>query len=181
MALVAFLRGINVGGYRNFRPARLAAELAHLGAVNIGATGVFVIRKSLSRTRLRGEIARRLPFEAHVAICSGRQVVDLVSRDFFAGHRVRRDIIRFVGVLTRASRSTPRLPLTLPPRGTWYVQVLARHGPFLVGAYRRDMKSIRYLGELDRLCGVPVTTRSWSTVTAVAKVLAEESSDSDQR
>jgi len=55
------------------------------------------------------------------------------------------------------------------------VKVLARHGPFLVGTYRRDMKAIRYLGELDRLYGVPVTTRSWSTVTAVARVLADKS------
>ena len=179
MALVVFLRGVNVGGHRSFRPARLATELRHLGAVNIGATGVFVIWKSLSRERLRGEIARRLPFEAHIAICSGRQVIDLVSQDFFARHRARRDVIRFVSVFTRPHRRRPRLPLTLPPRGTWYVKVLASHGPFLVGTYRRDMKAIRYLGELDRLYGVPITTRSWSTVSAVARVLADNSPHSD--
>ena len=30
------LRGVNVGGHRAFRPAMLAAQLKHLGAVNIG-------------------------------------------------------------------------------------------------------------------------------------------------
>jgi hypothetical protein len=31
---------------------------------------------------------------------------------------------------------------------------------------------IGYLGKLDRLFGVPVTTRNWTTLTAIAKVLA---------
>jgi hypothetical protein len=37
--------------------------------------------------------------------------------------------------------------------------------------YRRQMKVIGYLGRLDRLFGVPVTTRNWNTITAIAKVL----------
>ena len=37
MALVVFLRGVNVGGHRTFKPAALVKQLAHLDAVNIGA------------------------------------------------------------------------------------------------------------------------------------------------
>jgi hypothetical protein len=33
------------------------------------------------------------------------------------------------------------------------------------------MKVIGYLGALDRLYGVPVTTRSWNTIAKIAKVL----------
>jgi hypothetical protein len=33
------------------------------------------------------------------------------------------------------------------------------------------MKAIGYLGTLDRLFGVPVTTRNWNTVSAIANVL----------
>jgi len=33
------------------------------------------------------------------------------------------------------------------------------------------MKVIRYLGEIDGLFGVPVTTRNWNTIRAIAKVL----------
>jgi hypothetical protein len=36
------------------------------------------------------------------------------------------------------------------------------------------MKVIRFLGELDRLFGVPVTTRNWNTMTAIAGVLVDE-------
>jgi len=35
------------------------------------------------------------------------------------------------------------------------------------------MKTIGYLGMLDRFFGVPVTTRNWNTITAIGKVLAD--------
>jgi hypothetical protein len=38
--------------------------------------------------------------------------------------------------------------------------------------YRRDMKVIGCLGALDRHGGVPVPTRNWNTVTAIARVIA---------
>ena len=47
MALVVFLRGVNVGGHRTFRPTVLAKQLKHLGAVNIGAAGTFVVHRPI--------------------------------------------------------------------------------------------------------------------------------------
>jgi len=34
------------------------------------------------------------------------------------------------------------------------------------------MKVIAYLGTVDRLFGVTVTTRNWNTITAIAKAVA---------
>ena len=61
--------------------------------------------------------------------------------------------------------------MTLPSRGRWLLKVVLRDDRFVVGMYRRHMKVIGYLGRLDQLFGVPVTTRNWNTVTAIAKVL----------
>lgn len=171
MALVVLLRGVNVGGHRTFRPSKLAAQLQHLDAVNIGAAGTFVIRRPVGRTQLRVEFARRLPFEAEIIICQGREILRLVSRDPFPGHPVRPDTVRFVSVLARRPRSAPSLPVQYPPAGQWLLKVLARDGRFVVGVYRRHMKVIGHLGALDRLFGVPVTSRNWNTITAIAKVL----------
>ena len=171
MALVVFLRGLNVGGHRTFRPTTLAAQLKRFGAVNIGATGTFVIRKQVSRAQLRAEITHRLPFEAEIIICNGREIARLMSQEFFAGQPLRHDIVRFVSVLARLPRSAPQLPTRLPSSGTWLVQVLAREGRFLVGVHRRQMRAISCLGKLDRVFGAPVTTRSWNTMAAIAKVL----------
>lgn len=60
----------------------------------------------------------------------------------------------------------------LPASGKWLLRVLANDGRFVVGLYRRDMKAIDHLGTLDRLFGVPVTTRNWNTVSAIARALA---------
>ena len=174
MALVVFLRGVNVGGHRTFRPSVLARRLKHLDVVNIGAAGTFVVRKPIGRSRLRREFARGLGFDAEIMICEGRDVVRLASRDVFPSRPARRDIVRFVSVLSRRPRAKPSIPADLPPTGPWLVRVLARHDRFVVGVYRRRMKAIGQLGALDRLFGARATTRSWTTLVAVAGVLAGE-------
>jgi uncharacterized protein (DUF1697 family) len=171
VALVVLLRGVNVGGHRTFRPVALAGQLGHLGAVNIGAAGTFVIRERVGRAELRAELAQRLPFETEIVICEGRGILRLVSNDLFGPPPARPGIVRFVSVLTRTPLLVPPLPMNLPPRGRWLLQILARNGRFVVGQYRRHMKTIGYLGTLDRVFGVPVTTRNWNTMTAIAKAL----------
>jgi len=173
MALVVFLRGVNVGGHRTFRPTELAQQLRHLDAVNIGAAGTLVIRKRVSRERLRVEIARKLPFDAEILVCEGRDIVKLLSHAAFAAEPVRGDIVRFVSVLTRVPSKTSVIPIAFPSRGAWLLKLLARDGRFVFGLYRRHMKVIGYLGKLDGIYGVPATTRNWNTITAIARVLNE--------
>jgi uncharacterized protein (DUF1697 family) len=176
MALVVLLRGVNVGGHRTFRPTILAGQLTHLGAVNIGAAGTFVIRRPVARAQLRAELARRLPFDAEVMICEGREIVRLLSRNHFADEPLRPDIVRFVSVAGRRPRQALATPMSLPPSGRWLLKILATDGRFVVGQYRREMKAIGYLGTIDGLVGVPVTTRNWNTITAIAKVLGDGAS-----
>ena len=171
MALVVLLRGVNVGGHRTFRPTTLAKQLKDLDVVNIGAAGTFVIRQPVTRTRLRAELASRLPFAAEIMICEGREIVGLMSGNPFAGQPVRPDIVRFVSVLARRPRSAPTTPMSFPSSGKWLLRILARENRFVFGLYRRHMKVIGYLGTFDRLFGVPVTTRNWNTITAIARVL----------
>jgi uncharacterized protein (DUF1697 family) len=173
---VVLLRGVNVGGHRTLRPARLAQQLPHLDAVNIGAAGTFVIGKPISRTQLRAELASRLPFETSIMICQGGEIARLLSQDWFAGRPANPNIVRFVSVLSRAPRLKPRLPLTLPSRGQWLLRVLGCEGRFVIGEYRRQMKAIGYLGTLDRVFGAPATTRNWNTMTAIAKALEKTKS-----
>jgi hypothetical protein len=52
MALIVFLRGVNVGGHRTFRPTILARELSAYDVVNVGAAGTFVSGSGRSRRRL---------------------------------------------------------------------------------------------------------------------------------
>jgi len=171
MALVALLRGLNVGGHRRVRPSAIATNLQRLDVVNIGATGTFVIRKPIGRGELRAEIARLIPFPVEIAICDGREVTELVARDHFREYPRKEDAIHFVSVLSTAPRHTPDLPIAMPDQEEWLVKVIARQGRFLIGMHRRSMKVIGLLGQLDELFGARATTRSWGTMERIAKIL----------
>ena len=171
MALVVFLRGINVGGHRTFRPTKLAEALKHLGAVNIGAAGTLVIRQAMTQAQARAEVARILPFVAEIVVCQSREIVKLLSKDPFEGQSVRPDVVRFVSVLSQRPRLSPSTPRQFPSSGRWLMKILARRNRFVIGMYRRHMKVIGYLGALDRLYGVTATTRNWNTIATIARVL----------
>jgi len=173
MALVVFVKGINVGGHRRFRPRLLATALKRYDVVNVGATGILVVRKPISRAKLRAELKKRLPFEAELMICDGRDIARLAAHDPFAGKPSRPDIVRFVSFFAKRPRATPRIPATLPAEGAWGLLVLGHSDRFAFGLYRRQMKATGYLSKLDKMFGVPVTTRSWSTILTVAKILKQ--------
>jgi hypothetical protein len=37
--------------------------------------------------------------------------------------------------------------------------------------YRRHMKTISYLNQIDRLFSVPATTRNWNTILAIVRIV----------
>jgi len=174
MALVVFLRGVNVGGYRTFRPSLLARELGHHDVVNVGAAGTFVVRRPGTRAQFRADLLRRLPFEAEVVLCDGRDLIGLERENPFRAEPSRPDIVRFVSILSRAGRVRASLPITLPPAGEWLVRVLSSKGRFVFGVYRRHMKTIGYLGRIDKWFGAPATTRNWNTIIAIARILERQ-------
>ncbi|MBV8213453.1 MAG: DUF1697 domain-containing protein [Verrucomicrobia bacterium] len=175
MALVVFLRGINVGGHRRFRPSILAKELSAYDVVNVGAAGTFIVRKpGRDRAKFRAELLRKLPFEAEVALCDGRDLIGLEMENPFGTEASRSDIVRFVSILSRSGRSPSDIPCNLPPRGEWFVRVIASKKPYVFGVYRRRMKTIGYLGQIDKMFGAPAITRNWNTIVAVVRILKEQ-------
>ena len=171
MALIVFLRGVNVGGHRTFRPSILARELSDYDVVNVGAAGTFVVRKPGSRAKFRAELLRKLPFEAKVMLCDGRDLIRLEMENPFAAEPSRPDVVRFVSILSKTSGFQASIPVTLPPSGEWLVRLIATKGQFVFGVYRRHMKTISYLGQVDKLFGVPATTRNWNTIVAIVRIL----------
>jgi len=171
MALIVFLRGINVGGYRTFRPSMLARELAAYDVVNVGAAGTFVVRKPGSRARFLAELRRKLRFEAEVAFCGGSDLIRLEVENPFGTEAPRPDVVQFVSILSKAGRGEPCLPIVIPEVGEWFVRIIGSRNRLVFGVYRRRMKAIGYLGRIDELFGAPATTRSWNTILSVLRIL----------
>jgi hypothetical protein len=82
-----------------------------------------------------------------------------------------------VSVLAKRPRVLPSLPLNLPPDGEWLLRIIAIKGRYAFGLYRRQMKTISLLNQIDKRLGVPVTTRNWNTISAIAKVLKRSRGD----
>jgi uncharacterized protein (DUF1697 family) len=171
MALVAFLRGVNVGGHRTFRPSILARELSGYDVLNVGAAGTFVVRKPGSRAKFRTALLRKLPFEAEIVLCEGRDLMRLEMENPFGTQPSPPDVVRFVSILSKAGGVRAPLPVTFPSNGEWLVRVIASEGQFVFGMYRRHMKTIGYLGQIDKLYGVRATTRNWNTIIAIIRIL----------
>lgn len=172
MTIVVFLRGANVGRHRRFRPALLAEELRQFDVVNVGATGLFVVRNPGSAQAFRSELVRRLPFDTQMALCEGADVLALENCSPLQRITVDPEHVRFVSILIRsAPERLPDMPFGIPSNDDWYVRIVGRKGQFVFGVYRRHMKTISYLGQIDKALRAPVTTRNWNTIAAVLKIL----------
>ena len=171
MSSVVFLRAVNVGGTNLCRPALLAKQLSRFGVINIGAVGTFVVRADVSEPVLRNAFAKKLPFKCEIMICPARDITRLASMELFSQQPSGADITRFVNVLARRLHAPPSLPLGLPANADWLLKIIAIEDKFVLGMYRRHMKAIGYLGKIEKLLGVPATTRNWNTIEKIAKLL----------
>jgi uncharacterized protein (DUF1697 family) len=171
MRRVVFLRGVNVGKANRCQPAVIASQLSRLGVVNIGAVGTFVVRENVSESALRAAIAKKLPFKCEIMICPARDIITLASKDPFADQPSGPDITRFVSVAAKRITTPPPLPLTLPSDDEWLLKIIAIRERFILGLYRRQMKAIGYLGKIEKLLGIPTTTRNWNTIEKIVEVL----------
>src|SRR5438105_1621799 len=142
MALIVFLRGVNVGGHRTFRPSLLAKELRDYDVVNVGAAGTFVVRKPGSRAKFQMELLRRLPFEAKIALCSDHDLIRLANENPFGTKPLRSDAVRFVCILSKPATKGASIPITLPSGREWLVRLMGSRGRLVFGVYRRHMKTI---------------------------------------
>jgi hypothetical protein len=80
-----------------------------------------------------------------------------------------------VSVAAKRLRAPASLPLTLPADSDWLVKIIWIQDRFVLGLYRRQMKAISYLGKIEKLLGVPVTTRNWNTIEKVVSILRQDS------
>ena len=174
MRWVVFLRAVNVGGANRCQPALIAKQLSKFGVVNIGAVGTFVVREKVSESVLRNAIAKKLPFKCEIMICPARDIIKLAAKNPFTGQPSDEKITRFVSVLAKSLPLPLNLPHCLPSPDDWLLKIIAIQDRFVLGVYRREMKAIGYLGKIEKLLGVPATTRSWNTIQKVVQILSQD-------
>lgn len=172
MASVVFLRGVNVGGNRKFQPSLLARALAPWDVVNVGAAGTFVIRKPIGEAAVRAGFVAQLPFETHLTICRGRDLLDLAAAKPFSNPPAGNDTRPYVSVLAKRPRSLPHLPISQPPGEKWQVRIVGVSGKLVLSLARRLGKTMLYPNEVvEKQFGTPATTRNWDTIVTLCEIL----------
>ena len=104
-------------------------------------------------------------------LCDGRDLMRLETENPFGTEPSPPDVVRFVSILSKAGAVRVSLPITFPPGGEWLVRVIASKDRFVFGAYRRHMRTISYLGQIDKLFSAPATTRNWNTILSIVRIL----------
>ena len=172
MAHAVFLRAANVGGKNVFRPAALATALAHLGVVNLGAVGTFVVRGRATPAAIRREILSRLPFAPGIAVIPAQEILALVASDPFRGVAFSKDQRGWAAALCGKPKARPKLPIVKPAGSAWSVRFDRVVGGFALGLSRRRPGVSVYPNQVvEAALGAPATTRWWETVERVAKLL----------
>ncbi len=179
MALIVFLRGINVGGHRTFRPSILARELVSYDVVNVGAAGTLVVRKPGSAVKFLAELRRKLPFEVEIACCDEGDLIRLEAANPFGTEAPGADVVRFVSILSKVGDVKACFPIVIPEGEEWFVRIIGSENRLVFGVYRRHMKTIGYLRQIDKFFGAPATTRSWNTILSVLRILKADESPPD--
>jgi hypothetical protein len=82
-----------------------------------------------------------------------------------------------VSILSKAGRDKIAPPIALPQSGEWFVRIIGSKNRLVFGVYWRHMKTIGYLGQIDKLFGAPATTRSWNTILSVLRILKAQATN----
>lgn len=114
---------------------------------------------------------QKLPFKAEAVLCDGRDLMGLETGNPFGSEAPPSDVVRFVSIVSRAGGVRAPLPMALPSCGEWLVRLVGSERQFVFGMYRRHMKTIGYLGQIDKLYGAAATTRNWNTIVAILRIL----------
>jgi uncharacterized protein (DUF1697 family) len=172
MPHVVFLRAANVGGRNVFRPAQLAAALAHLDVLNVGAAGTFLVRGRAPAASIRREILALLPFEPRIAVRPAGEVLALVRSGPFHHIAFSKDLRAWVAVLDGRPKVRPKLPLATPAGKGWSVRFDRVEGAFALGLWRRRAGGSVFPNQVvENALGVPATTRFWETFERIAGLL----------
>jgi uncharacterized protein (DUF1697 family) len=171
MGHVVFLRAANVGGRNVFRPAELVRSLRHLDVVNVGAAGTFVVRGRASPAAIRREVRALLPFEPSLAVVPTRDVLALVEGRPFDGVEFSKDLRGWVAALCGRPKARPVLPVAVPAGKDWSVRFERLEGPFALGLCRRRPGGFVFPSQVvEKVLGVPATTRWWETLERAAEL-----------
>lgn len=175
LAVVALLRGINVGG-RILAMAELrgiCAELGYEGVATYIQSGNVILQTDARRvpgiaTELGGAICDRTGMTVEVLVRSGPELSEVLAANPFAGSDDVDPYVTFLAAPIGAAAAAIDPEVGLPDRFAFGDRVVYVSCP---GGYGRTVLNNAFF---ERRLGMPATTRNWRTVSRLAERLADD-------
>lgn len=171
--LVAFLRGINVGGHHKVPMADLKSILSNLGCENVktilnSGNVLFETKKKniagLERI-IESALWENFGFAIPVILIPHKPINELVNEDPFASIDVHKNIRLYVSFLKESSTTKLKLPY------------ISKDNAFkIIGVKNKMILSVlditasntpKGMEDLEKLFGKNITTRNWNTIQKI--------------
>jgi uncharacterized protein (DUF1697 family) len=174
---VALFRAVNVAGHPRMATAELVRRFSAAGALDVSSFGhagnlLFSTPRAVDVVaRVRVELALQYGESPIVVLRTAAELVGLLAADPFAASGANAGDKLYVTFLARKPRAQPELPLASPAERLTIIERRGRDVLLLSG-----QKPSGFYGFpnafVETVFGVAATTRNWSTVTRLAKLLA---------
>jgi uncharacterized protein (DUF1697 family) len=174
---VALLRAVNVAGHAVISADELVRVFTRAGARHVSSFGhagnlLFSARSPAAvAARARNALGRRHGERPTIVVRSASAILDLMAADPFAACGAGPADKLYVVFLTRKARKVPALPIASPRER---LKAFACRGRDVLLVSSRKPNGFYGFPNafVETEFGVAATTRNWTTVTRIAKLLA---------
>jgi uncharacterized protein (DUF1697 family) len=175
----AFLRAINVGGHAKVKMSDLGQVFIEAGCKNVrtyiqSGNVLFETPKKDAHSciqKIRDKLCELLGTEATVMYRTLQEIEDIIRTAPFKDIETDTDAKLYVTFLSRKPCHKPVLPLLSPKEALEVVKVNNLE-IFIVSRKKKNGFYGFPNNFIEKEFGVPATTRNWTTVTKIAKLLS---------
>jgi uncharacterized protein (DUF1697 family) len=178
MTSVAFLRAVNVAGHARVSMSDVVRTFEHAGcrdARSYGHAGNLLWTQSRGAApveKMRALLGQLLGEAPGIMVRTGRQIRSIVGTDPFGALVDDKSVKLYVVFLERRPKQVPALPLRHAPEQLDLIAIRGREA--YVVSRRKPNGFYGFPNQLvERVLGVPATSRNWSTVVKVARLLSD--------
>ena len=174
--LIAFLRGINVGGHHKVPMASLREVLNELNCKNVKTllnSGNIVFdtsEKSIQafENKIENLLTKSFGFPIPVILKKKTEILKLVDKDPFKNISVNKDTRLYVSFLKHSPESTLALPYTSKDNA---FRILSLENKTMLSVLDLSISNTtKGMDDLEKHFGKEITTRNWNTIVKIAKL-----------
>jgi uncharacterized protein (DUF1697 family) len=174
--LIAFLRGINVGGHHKVPMASLREVLNELNCKNVKTllnSGNIVFDTSEKdiqsfEDKIENLLTKSFGFPIPVILKKKTEILQLVDKNPFKNVIVSKDTRLYVSFLKHYPESTLALPYTSKDNA---FRILSLENKTIISILDLSVsKTIKAMDDLEKHFGKQITTRNWNTIEKIVQV-----------